>query len=511
MIHFRYPDCIKVPLSSVVSRCSQNGLDLLEDMLAYDPEKRPTAQQSLKYPYFHALKRISPTAATKANVRLNSKYAAVAGGHHNHHQSQNNVSNNVLPVQEKLQAVTELLHQTNNNNVNNNNSNMNLGKSNNLNHGKAASKNLGVPRKYQPKLSFLTNHELADSSSLGGAATDGVPVQAQNGSESINDIYLNRNISQLFGLPSGTQQHPHPVHHPNVSFSTTSSRNAGAIYVNGSHLGYDAANMNAKNNAKLVMGVPNGGYYVPVARSSVLAPEAKVYNVFSKVSASQAPASILVRQPPVQMQLQPENGAPPMRLSGRSRAAAQEIKQPSIKSDDLDLILGSKLKTSAKRQRNAKANILLEDLFGQLSMDSDSDGKYPHTVPPTQQAKSGATSTGGHRERDRDRDRDRERDLFGDSFVIRPGLRKKATQSSLEVNNGSHVDSLDNSSSSSPSNDEECRFWPIRAQNTQKEKPAAAAASSFPWDETNKTEDEKLTAWMVAENGNLVLGSPQQA
>jgi len=74
MIHFRYPDCIKVPLSSVVSRCSQNGLDLLEDMLAYDPDKRPTAQQSLKYPYFHALKRISPTAATKANVRLSSKY-----------------------------------------------------------------------------------------------------------------------------------------------------------------------------------------------------------------------------------------------------------------------------------------------------------------------------------------------------------------------------------------------------------------------------------------------------
>lgn len=94
----------------------------------------------------------------------------------------------------------------------------------------------------------------------------------------------------------------------------------------------------------------------------------------------------------------------------------------------------SKLKTSAKRQRNAKANILLEDLFGQLSMDSDSDGKYPHTVPLTQQAKSGQTSTGGPR--------DRERDLFGESFLPRPGLRKKATQSSLEVNNGSHADSL---------------------------------------------------------------------
>lgn len=96
----------------------------------------------------------------------------------------------------------------------------------------------------------------------------------------------------------------------------------------------------------------------------------------------------------------------------------------------------SKLKTSAKRQRNAKANILLEDLFGQLSMDSDSDGKYPHTVPPTQQAKSGKTSTGGHGAGAR------ERDLFGESYLPRPGLRKKATQSSLEVNNGSHADSL---------------------------------------------------------------------
>nr|XP_016928852.1 serine/threonine-protein kinase dyf-5 isoform X3 [Drosophila suzukii] len=477
MIHFRYPDCIKVPLSSVVSRCSQNGLDLLEDMLAYDPDKRPTAQQSLKYPYFHALKRISPTAATKANVRLSSKYAASNG---------QSVSNNVLPVQEKLQAVTELLHQNNNNNG----SHSNLGKNNNL----TSTKNgMGMPRKYQPKLSFLTSNELvgagsqADSSSLGGATVDGVQMpQLQNGGgggESINDIYLNRNISQLFGLPAGSQLHQQQqAHHPNVSFSSTMSRNAGAIYVNGSHLSYDTANMNAKNNAKIVVGASNGGYYVPVARPSLLGPEAKVYNVFSKVSASQAPPSLIVRQP--QVQLQPEAVPPmPMRLSGRSRAAAQDSKMGALKSDDLDLILGSKLKTSAKRQRNAKANILLEDLFGQLSMDSDSDGKYPHTVPPTQQAKSGKTSTGGHRERERDR----ERDLFGESFLPRPGLRKKATQSSLEVNNGSHADSL--------------------APNTQKEKHAVAA--SFPWDESNKTEDEKLTAWMVAENGNLVLGSHQ--
>ncbi|TMW42162.1 hypothetical protein DOY81_012758 [Sarcophaga bullata] len=46
--------------------------------------------------------------------------------------------------------------------------------------------------------------------------------------------------------------------------------------------------------------------------------------------------------------------------------------------DELDTILGTKLKSSAKKQRNPKSNILLEDLFGHLSMDSElSDSKFP--------------------------------------------------------------------------------------------------------------------------------------
>lgn len=33
----------------------------MEDFLRWDPERRPTAQQSLKYPYFQIVKRISST------------------------------------------------------------------------------------------------------------------------------------------------------------------------------------------------------------------------------------------------------------------------------------------------------------------------------------------------------------------------------------------------------------------------------------------------------------------
>ncbi|XP_017858794.1 PREDICTED: probable serine/threonine-protein kinase DDB_G0268078 [Drosophila arizonae] len=491
MIHFRYPDCIKVPLSSVVSRCSQNGLDLLEDLLAYDPEKRPTAQQSLKYPYFHALKRISPAAAAKANVRLSSKYGAGSGPVHL--VLPPTVSNNVLPVQEKLQAVTELIHQSNinnnnNNNSTNNNNNSNSNSDNNIkNNGKSlyngqVGKNVSIPIKYQPKISFLSNNDLSTDPCALGMDMATQPT----GKESINDIYLNRNISQLFGLPASTvahqqpqqlpqhqqqqqQPHPQPQLPPNVSFSNTSTRNGGAIYVNGSQLSYETANKNAKNNTRMAPGI--GGYYVQT-RPTLLQPEAKVYNMFSKVSAVPAPPNLIVRQHQPPLPFEPTsllNGSA-LRLSARSQAAPSA--EPRIKADDLDLILGSKLKTSAKRQRNAKSNILLEDLFGHLSMDSDSDSKYPHTVPPTQQAKSGQTTTSSQNGLD----------FFSENFK-RDRAAKRRSPNSLEANNGSRTDSL----STNP------------AQKILKEKGA-----SFPWDETNKTEDEKLTAWMVAENGSLL-------
>lgn len=332
-------------------------------MLAYDPDKRPTAQQSLKYPYFHALKRISPTAAAKANVRLSTK------SHHHHQQL---VSNNVLPVQEKLQAVTELIHQSNNHGIptNHSHNNNNISMANNniktLYHGQV-NKNVSMPSKYQPQLSFLCNN---DMSGVGVAATNTDSLSQLSGRESINDIYLNRNISQLFGLPAAgiampAVEAPVPAPaaapapapapaaaapiapgpgtvaaHPNVSFSNTSTRNGGAIYVNGSQLSYETANKNAKNHRGL--GMPLGGYYVQTRQ-----PDAKVYNLFSKVSAAQPPPSIIVRQQQLPHQQNPFeatsllNGAA-IRLAVRSEVppAQETTRTDGMKADDLDLILG---------------------------------------------------------------------------------------------------------------------------------------------------------------------------
>lgn len=58
VIQFHFPECPKVELSAIVTRAGSAGIQLLEDFLRWDPERRPTAQQSLKYPYFQIVKRI---------------------------------------------------------------------------------------------------------------------------------------------------------------------------------------------------------------------------------------------------------------------------------------------------------------------------------------------------------------------------------------------------------------------------------------------------------------------
>lgn len=329
-----------------MTRCSQAGLDLLEDMLLYDPDKRPTAQQSLKYPFFNALKRISPAAATKANIKLTSKYGANTG-------LTQHLSNNVLPVQEKLQTLTEMIHRSNQNQNNNNNNNKNV-TNNNLSRNDIAEANLlnnsknghivvqqakNVSHVQIPKISFLAmntndlmnpppsvrvttkqnkpldegasvksetiryNTILAPSSNI-YLSTGNLNQSTDNlaRTESINDIYLNRNISHLFGI---SQQQPAPVpmqqHHPNVSFhsgkqmaSGVGNRASNTIYMNGmrNYALYETAAKNAKNSAKI------GGYYVYNRPSQDPFPNdpSKVYNMFSKVAMAKqnAPSELIL-------------------------------------------------------------------------------------------------------------------------------------------------------------------------------------------------------------------------
>lgn len=63
-IQFRFPECQKIDLNVLITRASGTGLELLEELLLWDSDKRPTAQNSLKYQFFQIIKRNSDTVHT---------------------------------------------------------------------------------------------------------------------------------------------------------------------------------------------------------------------------------------------------------------------------------------------------------------------------------------------------------------------------------------------------------------------------------------------------------------
>ncbi|XP_047444406.1 serine/threonine-protein kinase MAK-like isoform X2 [Mugil cephalus] len=52
-MNFRFPKCVPTSLRSLIPNASNEAIALMRDMLQWDPEKRPSAAQALRYPYFH--------------------------------------------------------------------------------------------------------------------------------------------------------------------------------------------------------------------------------------------------------------------------------------------------------------------------------------------------------------------------------------------------------------------------------------------------------------------------
>ncbi|XP_046883946.1 serine/threonine-protein kinase MAK-like [Hypomesus transpacificus] len=58
--NFRFPQCVPTSLSALIPNASHDALALMKDMLQWDPQKRPTAVQALRYPYFHVGQALGP-------------------------------------------------------------------------------------------------------------------------------------------------------------------------------------------------------------------------------------------------------------------------------------------------------------------------------------------------------------------------------------------------------------------------------------------------------------------
>lgn len=51
-MHFRFPQMVPTPLRTLITNASPAALDLMRDLMLWNPSKRPTAAQSLRYKFF---------------------------------------------------------------------------------------------------------------------------------------------------------------------------------------------------------------------------------------------------------------------------------------------------------------------------------------------------------------------------------------------------------------------------------------------------------------------------
>ncbi|XP_077348308.1 serine/threonine-protein kinase MAK isoform X2 [Lithobates pipiens] len=61
-MNFRFPQCVPINLKTLIPNASEEALTLMRDMLHWDPKKRPTASQALRYPYFQVGHALGPPA-----------------------------------------------------------------------------------------------------------------------------------------------------------------------------------------------------------------------------------------------------------------------------------------------------------------------------------------------------------------------------------------------------------------------------------------------------------------
>ncbi|KAJ8321336.1 hypothetical protein KUTeg_001112, partial [Tegillarca granosa] len=59
-MNFRWPQCVANNLKQLIPNASNDAIQVMRDMLHWDPKKRPTASQSLKYPYFQVGQNLGP-------------------------------------------------------------------------------------------------------------------------------------------------------------------------------------------------------------------------------------------------------------------------------------------------------------------------------------------------------------------------------------------------------------------------------------------------------------------
>ncbi|XP_055641102.1 serine/threonine-protein kinase dyf-5 [Toxorhynchites rutilus septentrionalis] len=411
-IQFRFPECPKIPLESLVIRATSSAVQLLEDYLQWDPEKRPTAQQSLKYPYFSAMKQRTSANVTNGNVQL----------------PQVQQSNNAVPsARISIVDVAQLdnsgitsrfsVNPDNGNNVSLSNSNGSVYKTISNSDLNELNSMLSMSRlSHNPpieKRSSLDNGKLNDSAKTNGKYKSGINYSV------LNEMLNNYNLGLNGGVNNGT--HPNRLIRNNSITKSNADQSESGVNDNGSSVvGYSiikpavvkiddkptevyvgrkekvndifvARNIDSVTDASTNRAVDsddsayfNNGFFLhkqngnsktdfgkSVFNDSYLN-DSKVYNAFSKQPV------LMSRKTDEDIKVKKTKNPPLMRgLHGHFSRSWEPIKANSIE-DELEEILGGKINSTKKSNTEFK----LEDLFGTVSFAKDnSTSKYPNTVP----------------------------------------------------------------------------------------------------------------------------------
>ncbi|XP_019731113.1 serine/threonine-protein kinase MAK isoform X2 [Hippocampus comes] len=72
-MNFRFPQCVPTPLKTLVPNASREAISLMKDLLQWDPKKRPTAVQALRYPYFQVGQVLGPRPHSQEAKKIQAR------------------------------------------------------------------------------------------------------------------------------------------------------------------------------------------------------------------------------------------------------------------------------------------------------------------------------------------------------------------------------------------------------------------------------------------------------